>query len=98
MMLSSASRSGHFLHQILFSGGEVRGPAALVFLLSFCVATAALGQSNTGHVAAEGPAKGGEEVQVWTCAGHSAINGTDHTVVWNAGLRYGMILTDPHGP
>jgi hypothetical protein len=98
MVVSFASRSGHFLHQIAFTGGKVKRPAVLVFLLSFGVATAALGQSNSGQGPAEGPAKGGEELQVWTSAGHSAINGTDHTGVWNAGLRYGMILTEPHGP
>jgi lipid A 3-O-deacylase len=41
---------------------------------------------------------GGHEVQVWTGGGYSVPGGTSHTGVWNAGLRYGWILTRPHGP
>jgi lipid A 3-O-deacylase PagL len=65
-----------------------------VFGLALAAVPAARGQSSDG---AE-PQKGGEEIQVWTSAGHSAINGTDHTGVWNAGLRYGLVLTHAHGP
>jgi hypothetical protein len=55
------------------------------------------GQS-TGQDTDPGPHKGGEEIQVWTAVGHSTINGTPHTGLWNAGFRYGVILTDAHGP
>lgn len=41
---------------------------------------------------------GGHELQVWTGGGHSAAGGTSKTAVWNLGLRYGWILTRPHGP
>jgi hypothetical protein len=41
---------------------------------------------------------GGHEIQLWTGAGHSVPGGTSNTGVWNAGLRYGWILTRPHGP
>src|ERR1700746_4213236 len=41
---------------------------------------------------------GGHEVQVWTGGGYSVPGGTSHTGVWNLGLRYGWILTRPHGP
>jgi lipid A 3-O-deacylase len=41
---------------------------------------------------------GGHEIQVWTGGGHSVPGGTSGTGVWNAGLRYGWILTRPHGP
>jgi hypothetical protein len=41
---------------------------------------------------------GGHEVQVWTGGGYSVPGGTSQTGVWNAGLRYGWILTRPHGP
>ena len=41
---------------------------------------------------------GGHELQVWTGGGHSVPGGTSDTSVWNAGLRYGWILTTPHGP
>ncbi len=41
---------------------------------------------------------GGRELQLWTGGGHSVPGGTSATGVWNAGLRYGWILTRPHGP
>jgi hypothetical protein len=41
---------------------------------------------------------GGHEVQLWTGGGHSVPGGTSNTGVWNLGLRYGWILTRPHGP
>ena len=44
------------------------------------------------------PEQGGDEIQIWSGAGHSAINGADRTTVWNLGVRYGVILTNPHGP
>ena len=48
--------------------------------------------------AQERPEEGGHELQVWTGGGHSVSGGTQDTNVWNAGLRYGWILTAPHGP
>ena len=71
--------------------------ALLVFALSLG-GIAGRGQSSADKGAEPTPQKGGDEVQVWTSAGHSALNGTDHTAVWSAGLRYGVILTGPHGP
>jgi hypothetical protein len=41
---------------------------------------------------------GGHEIQLWTGGGHSVAGGTSDTGVWNVGLRYGWILTRPHGP
>ena len=41
---------------------------------------------------------GGHEIQLWTGGGHSVAGGTSDTSVWNLGLRYGWILTRPHGP
>src|SRR5260370_41787163 len=41
---------------------------------------------------------GGHEIQLWTGGGHCVAGGTSNTGVWNAGLRYGWILTRPHGP
>lgn len=46
----------------------------------------------------QGPRKGGTEIQVWSGAGHSALNGTRNTGIWSAGLRYGWILTNARGP
>jgi len=44
------------------------------------------------------PEKGGHEVQIWAGGGHSVSGGRGDTGVFNAGLRYGWILTDPHLP
>jgi Lipid A 3-O-deacylase (PagL) len=66
----------------------------VVFALALAGAATARGQS----AAEQGPQKGGSELQVWTGAGHSAINGITDTGVWNAGLRYGWILTNARGP
>jgi lipid A 3-O-deacylase len=44
------------------------------------------------------PEDGGHELQLWTGGGHSVPGGTTDTAVWNIGLRYGWILTRPHGP
>ena len=41
---------------------------------------------------------GGHEIQLWTGGGYSVPGGTSNTGVWNAGLRYGWILTRPHLP
>src|SRR5215475_13381759 len=51
-----------------------------------------------GAWAEDRPEEGGHEVQVWTGGGHSVSGGTSDTSVWNVGLRYGWILTTPHGP
>jgi hypothetical protein len=58
-------------------------------ILLFC-ASLALGQSRIED--------GGHEIQVWTGGGHSVAGGTSDTGVWNVGLRYGWVLTRPHGP
>jgi hypothetical protein len=48
--------------------------------------------------AQEGPEKGATEVQIWTSAGHSVPGGRGDTGIWNAGLRYGWVLTGSHLP
>src|ERR1051325_3703359 len=45
-----------------------------------------------------GPEKGTTEIQIWTSGGHSISGGRGDTGIWNAGLRYGWVLTGPHGP
>jgi hypothetical protein len=45
-----------------------------------------------------GPEAGGHEIQFWTGGGHSVPGGTKNTGVWNVGLRYGWVLTNPHLP
>jgi lipid A 3-O-deacylase len=44
------------------------------------------------------PEEGGHEIQVWSGGGHSLAGGAKDTGVWNLGVRYGWILTSPHGP
>jgi hypothetical protein len=44
------------------------------------------------------PEKGGREVQLWAGGGHSVPGGTQDTSAFNAGLRYGWVLTGPHLP
>jgi lipid A 3-O-deacylase len=61
----------------------------IAFLLLFC-SSVALAQAR--------PEDGGHELQLWTGGGPSVAGGTSDTGVWNIGLRYGWILTRPHGP
>jgi hypothetical protein len=44
------------------------------------------------------PEQGGNEVEIWAGGGHSVPGGTKDTGAFNAGLRYGWILTGPHLP
>ena len=45
-----------------------------------------------------GPAQGDHELELWTGGGHSVGGGIGGISAWNVGLRYGWILTSPHGP
>lgn len=42
--------------------------------------------------------KGARELQIWTSGGHSVSGGRGDIGIWNAGLRYGWVLTGTHGP
>ncbi|HXZ41812.1 MAG TPA: acyloxyacyl hydrolase [Terriglobales bacterium] len=70
----------------------MRVALAISFFLSlaFLCATPMSGQAR--------PEDGGHELQLWSGGGHSVPGGTSNTSVWNAGLRYGWILSRPHGP
>jgi len=48
--------------------------------------------------AQQGPEKGGREFHVWTGGGPSRPGGVRDIGVWNAGFRYGWILTEARGP
>lgn len=61
----------------------------LLFLLVLCTPTAIL---------AQGPEDGSREVEIWAGGGHSVAGGTSRTGAFNAGIRYGWVLTDPHLP
>jgi hypothetical protein len=45
-----------------------------------------------------GPEGASREWQIWTGGGHGINGSQSGTGVWNLGLRYGLILTAPHGP
>jgi hypothetical protein len=68
----------------------VRNTAAILLFAFALLAPAAWPQS--------GPERGGNEVQVWTGGGHGLSGSTSDTGVWNVGVRYGWVLTNPHGP
>jgi hypothetical protein len=63
--------------------------AAILFAALFCVPAA--------HSQA-GPDEGGHELQIWSGGGHGTNGSQSSDGVWNLGLRYGLILTAPHGP
>jgi len=54
--------------------------------------------ASAWSAAQTGPEQGGHEVQFWAGGGHSVPGGTKNTGTFNAGLRYGWILTGPHLP
>jgi lipid A 3-O-deacylase len=57
-----------------------------------------LGVMGSVALAQVRPEEGGHEIQVWSGGGPSVPGGTKDTGVWNLGVRYGWILTAPHGP
>jgi hypothetical protein len=65
-------------------------PTVLAIVAFFFAASAVRAQA--------GPVSGGNEFQVWTGGGHGLNGSTSDTGVWNLGVRYGWVLTDPIGP
>jgi|SRR5690242_12608841 len=49
-------------------------------------------------VAQSRPVRGGHDIEIWAGGGHGVTGRTSDTGVFNAGLRYGWVLTRPHGP
>ena len=45
-----------------------------------------------------GPEQGGHEIELWAGGGHSVAGGHGGTGTFNAGLRYGWIISDLHLP
>jgi hypothetical protein len=62
------------------------------FVVALMVLLSSVGWAQTR------PGDGDNELQIWTGGGHSVPGGTSNTGVWNAGVRYGRVLTRPHGP
>jgi Lipid A 3-O-deacylase (PagL) len=51
-----------------------------------------------GSRAQAAPENSSREWQVWSGGGRGINGSQSATGVWNLGLRYGLILTSPHGP
>ena len=49
-------------------------------------------------LAQSAPEQGGNEIQIWAGGGHSVPGGTSDTEAFDAGLRYGWVITGPHLP
>jgi hypothetical protein len=63
-----------------------------LFLISALLIASAMSVAQTG------PEKGGQEIELWAGGGHSVAGGRGNTGAFNAGLRYGRVLTDAHLP
>ena len=69
------------------------------FFFAFSFAIFVIAVSSLGFGQDEpGPEEGGNEVQVWAGGGHSVPGGTQHTEAFDAGLRYGWVITGAHLP
>ena len=65
----------------------------------YCVvALVALAVVCSGGYAQGAPEESSSEWQVWTGGGHGINGSQSGTGVWNLGVRYGLLLTSPHGP
>jgi lipid A 3-O-deacylase len=80
--------------QIKSWGGVLR--ESLLTTLILCSTFVARGAAQTE--ASSGPEEGGHEVQVWAGGGHSVPGGTSGTEAFDAGARYGWVITGPHWP
>ena len=67
------------------------------FLMRVLIVLFVIAVSVSGF-AQSGPEYGATEIQVWTAGGHSVPGGTGRTGILDAGLRYGWVLSDAHGP
>jgi Lipid A 3-O-deacylase (PagL) len=73
----------------------------IYFILSCLKGSLASAQSTAPEVPADQGPERGHEWEVWTGAGGDPIGTPKVTLgngIWNAGVRYGWILTDAHGP
>jgi hypothetical protein len=71
----------------------VKPAFALAFLAFLFVVAAQSARAQAGPAPDDG-----RELQIWTGGGHGLNGSNASTAVWNVGLRYGWILTDPAGP
>jgi hypothetical protein len=59
---------------------------------------AALLVASLACMSQTGPEQGGHEIEIWAGGGHSVAGGRGDTGAFNAGLRYGWIITGAHLP
>jgi hypothetical protein len=96
MSLVERIKSEHVYDTIhLMTRPVLRAGSRFLTFLAICL-TMVLAASLAA--AQDRPEEGGHELQVWTGGGHWVPGGTSDTNVWNAGFRYGWILTEPHLP
>jgi hypothetical protein len=81
--------------RLLYCGPSASSLEAIVMRTSLLL-FAALLISSSLCLAQAGPEQDGSELQVWAAGGHSVSGGRGSSGVFNAGLRYGWILTGPH--
>jgi hypothetical protein len=74
-----------------------RGGLLVSGLKFFSMVAVLIAAAGAGFAQA-GPEDGGHEVQVWSGGGHSVPGGTSNTGIFDAGLRYGWVITGAHGP
>jgi hypothetical protein len=68
-------------------------------LLSFFFSVSFLYVSGTTMLWAQSaPEQGSNEIQVWAGGGHSVPGGTSDTEAFDAGVRYGWVITGEHLP
>jgi len=84
--------------QVRFVQSSCGGIRVSQILRCFSILAFMLLASAVATQAQMGPEEAGSEWQVWTGGGHGINGSTSGTGVWNVGLRYGLILTAPHGP
>jgi hypothetical protein len=71
---------------------EMNFMRSFLFILTLFLIASSLCFTQTG------PEQNGHEVQIWAGGGHSVSGGRGNTGAFNAGLRFGWILTGPHLP
>ena len=67
------------------------------FFLSITFTFFLLGATGFARAQA-GPEQGGNEIQIWAGGGHSVPGGTSDTEAFDAGLRYGWVISGAHLP
>jgi lipid A 3-O-deacylase len=89
--LESARHGAYSVRSNFGASVKIRLPATVLVCLLAALCAAPV------HAQA-GPENGGHELQVWTGGGHGLNGSTSDTGLWNVGLRYGWVITDPVGP